>query len=297
MGGIQYVYWPGTTTRLTPWMLHCLQKLDADLRRNFGVHLVLDSSQGQRGIRTEQEQVDLFLSRYRLQASGNGPFGDVRYWKGRRYVRHSGPGTVKQPDGSNHEIQGTNAAIDVADSGGAGIGTMGSERSNWLRDNAENYGLEPEGFEFGEAWHYKIPNIFTPVPASAVGADVPKEDEMEAYVIAPNGAVVHLFSGGRHVFGSQQEYETYGQEVQFIRDRGGLEMAPVPALSNVVKVTWATFERLRKNFGVPDDGAFQGETIDVDKLAKDLAARMGYDITAVRAAVRAELASLTLKAG
>lgn len=165
MGGISYVYWPGTTTRLTPWMLHCLQKLDADLRRLFGVHLVLDSSVTQRGIRTYGEQVSLFLSRYRVQASGNGPFGDVRYWQGRRYVRHSGLGTVAQPETSNHEIQGTKAAVDLADSGGPGIGSMGSARSNWLRANAANYGLIPEGFGFNEAWHYAIPNIFNAVPA------------------------------------------------------------------------------------------------------------------------------------
>lgn len=183
MGGIQYVYWPGTTTRLTPWMLYCLQLLDADLQRLFGVRLALDSSVTQRGIRTNQEQVALFLSRYRPQASGSGPFGDVRYWRGRRYVRYSGLGTVAQPDTSNHEIQGDKAAIDLADTGGAGIGTMGSERSNWLRKNAANYGLIPEGFGFAEAWHYAVPNIFTPVPAGNVSppqdpepAPIPLED-------------------------------------------------------------------------------------------------------------------------
>lgn len=169
MGGIQYVYWPGTSTRLTPWMLYCLQRLDADLQRLFGVRLALDSSVTQRGIRTSQEQVDLFLSRYRLQASGSGPFGDVRWWQGRRYVRHSGAGTVAAPGGSNHEIQGSTAAVDVADSGGAGIGTMGSARSNWLRANASRYGLVPEGFSFNEAWHYSIPNIFAAVPAGGGG--------------------------------------------------------------------------------------------------------------------------------
>lgn len=140
-----------------------------------------------------------------------------------------------------------------------------------------------------------------PTPASieeALRVNETKEIEaMEAYVTVPSGAVVHLFPGGRHVFASQQEYETYGREVQFIRDRGGLDMAPIPALSNVVGVSWATFERLRDNFGVPDDDAFGGGTIDVEALAKDLATRMGFDPSAVRAAVRAELASLTLKAG
>lgn len=166
MGGIQYVYWPGTTTRLTPWMLYCLQRLDADLRRLFGVRLTLDSSQTQRGIRTYQEQVDLFLSRYRVQAFGWGPYKDARWWKGKRYVRHSGLGTVAQPGTSNHEIQQNYyGAVDLADSGGPGIGTAGSERSNWLKENAARYGLEPEGFKFKEAWHYRVPNIFQAVPS------------------------------------------------------------------------------------------------------------------------------------
>lgn len=183
MGGIHYVYWMGA--RLTPWMLYCLQLLDADLRRLFDVRLVLHS---RAGIRTHEEQKELFLSRYRLQSSGSGPFGDVRWWQGRRYVRHSGDGTVAPPSESNHEIQGTTAAVDVADSGGAGIGTMGSARSNWLRANAAKYGLIPEGFKFREAWHYAIPNIFNAVPGSpAGGADSSKprpvvdevqEDEM-----------------------------------------------------------------------------------------------------------------------
>ncbi|WP_341935350.1 hypothetical protein MRBLWO14_000997 [Microbacterium sp. LWO14-1.2] len=173
MGGMQYVYWMGA--RLTPWMLYCLKLLDADLRRLFGVSLVLHSTAG---IRLHEEQKALFLSRYQLQASGTGPYGDVRWWQGRRYVRHSGDGTVAPPSESNHEIQGTTAAVDVADSGGAGIGTMGSARSNWLRANASKYGLIPEGFKFKEAWHYAIPDIFRAVPAG--GADAPEVTEPES---------------------------------------------------------------------------------------------------------------------
>lgn len=184
MGGINYVYWGNT--RLTPWMFYCLSLLDADLRRLFGVHLTLDSSDTQRGIRTHEEQVNLFLSRYRPQAIGSGPFGDVRRWNGTRYVRHSGLGTVAQPGTSNHEIQGTSAAIDLADSGDAGIGTMGSNRSNWLRANAGKYGLEPEGFDFNEAWHYRISGIFRvpPTPPAPVQSE---EDDMR--LITWNGAV------------------------------------------------------------------------------------------------------------
>lgn len=197
MGGIQYVYWPGTTTRLTPWMLYCLKRLDADLQRLFGVRLLLDSSNTQRGIRTYQEQVDLFLSRYRVQAFGKGPYGDARWWKGKRYVRHSGLGTVAQPGTSNHEIQKNYyGAVDLADSGGPGIGTAGSIRSNWLKANAAKYGLEPEGFKFKEAWHYRVPNIFRAVPAGTVTPpkpSVPKPALPILKEIAKMDTVTHVY--------------------------------------------------------------------------------------------------------
>lgn len=268
MGGVEYVDWPGTSTRLTPWMLHCLQLLDADLRRNFNVHLVLDSSQGQRGIRTAQEQVNLFLSRYRLQASGGGPFGDVRYWQGRRYVRYSGLGTVKQPGGSNHEIQGSSAAIDVADSGGAGIGTMGSERSNWLRANAHRYGLIPEGFEFSEAWHYKIPNIFTPVPASSGAGTTkpgqkatPQGGKMVIYARREHdGLIVAIPEGGKvYNFKTVAEYNRHRNTIATINGQRAATGVPLvtlpPALEGTKDVRIVTMPSESLNDLIHSQGA------------------------------------------
>ena len=250
MGGIQYVYWMGA--RLTPWMLYCLQLLDADLRRLFGVHLVLDPS---KGIRTEAEQTAIFLDRYRLQATGSGPFNDVRWWNGRRYVRHSGLGTVAPPRTSNHEIQGTTAAVDVADSGGAGIGTMGSARSNWLRANASKYGLVPEGFNFNEAWHYAIPNIFNAVPAG--GANIipaeqepePEEDEMKStynwwidgkgqqqnivFAIGGNGMVDHwTSSNGPYNTEHIRQYDLAGPGHKVEADHGDALLAKLSETRN-----------------------------------------------------------------
>ena len=170
MGGLSYEWRDGS--RLTPWMNYCMSLLDAELRRRFGVALIVTS-----GIRTYQEQVDIFLSRYRLQATGSGPYGDVRWWEGRRYVRYSGLGTVAAPGTSNHEIQGSKGAVDLADTGGPGIGTMVSERSNWLRANAATYGLIPEGFAFKEAWHYAVPNIFQTPPTPNPQPVPPEEEE------------------------------------------------------------------------------------------------------------------------
>lgn len=45
--------------------------------------------------RTYQQQVDIFLSRYEPQGKGSGPFGDVRYWRGVRYVRVRGASNAR----------------------------------------------------------------------------------------------------------------------------------------------------------------------------------------------------------
>ena len=162
-----YVYRNGS--RLTPWMAHCVDQLAAAFKKRWGLDLIVSS-----GIRTHQEQIDIFLDRYRIQAVGRGPFNDVRWWKGKRYVRVSGAGTVAQPGTSNHEIQGSAAAVDFRDSGkDKGVLTIGTARSNWLKANAPRFGLEPEGFKFGESWHYRIPGIYREVPKPAGGSSKP----------------------------------------------------------------------------------------------------------------------------
>lgn len=168
-----YVYRDGS--RLTPYMLYQINRADADFFKRFGCHLLVTS-----GIRTNAEQTRIFLSKYRLQATGSGPYGDVRWWQGRRYVRHVGGGTVAAPSTSNHEIQGTKAAADLRDSGsGPGVATGGNERADWLRAKASKYGLVPEGYGFGEPWHYAVLNIFNNVPGSGVAAGGGSSSESE----------------------------------------------------------------------------------------------------------------------
>ncbi|WP_311257328.1 M15 family metallopeptidase [Microbacterium sp. WCS2018Hpa-9] len=243
MGGIEYVYWDGA--RLTPWMKHCLERLDADLRRLFGVHLTLDSS---KGIRLNSEQRAIFLDRYRPQSSGSGPFGDVRWWNGVRYVRRSGLGTVAQPGTSNHEIQGSTAAVDLADSGGSGIGTMGSARSNWLRRNAGNYGLVPEGFNFNEAWHYAVPNIFNPVPAGGLSKpeapplSAKASTKMTIYARRDDGLVVAIPEGGpTYNYQSAAEYNRHRETVAAVngqRQKDGQPLVTLPpVLGSIVTMT------------------------------------------------------------
>lgn len=184
MGGtINYVHRDGS--RLTPWMLYVINRANVEFKARFGCELLVTS-----GIRTHQEQIDIFLSKFRVQWAGGGPYGDVRWWQGKRYVRHAGGGTVAAPGTSNHEVQGTKAAVDLRDSGrDAGVATGGNARANWLRANAARLGLVPSGYGFGEPWHYDIPDIFRTPPATPAGgaskpaAPTPKEIIMATEVI------------------------------------------------------------------------------------------------------------------
>lgn len=166
-GSIEYVWRDGS--RLTPWMLYVITVLDAELWRLFGVHVIVTSA-----IRLHQEQINIFLDRYRVQWVGKGKYGDVRWWKGKRYVRVSGAGTVAPPGKSNHEIQGgSTAAFDLRDTGrDAGITVKNSVRGRWFREVfMPKWGMDPEGDGFQEGWHSRIRNIFRTPPASAAGGN------------------------------------------------------------------------------------------------------------------------------
>ena len=66
--------------------------------------------------RTLEEQQRFFFERYVPQPSGDGPFGDVRWYAGVRYVRGSGAAAAI-PGTSNH---GLGLAVDVVDYGMVG---------------------------------------------------------------------------------------------------------------------------------------------------------------------------------
>lgn len=157
--------WRGNA-RVTPYMAYQLDRLDADLRRLFGVGLVANS-----GIRIPQEQIDIFLQRYVTAGNVNGrKVYDTRWWNGQLWYRISAAGTVAAPGSSNHEIQGTKAAVDIADTGSdAGITSKNSVRGRWIRANAPNYDLVASGDSFGEGWHFDINNIFAAVPGQPSG--------------------------------------------------------------------------------------------------------------------------------
>lgn len=98
--------------------------------------------------RTLAEQERFFFERYKKQATGDGPFGDVRWYKGARYVRVTGaPAAI--PGTSNH---GWGLAVDVDDFGA--YGTSGNARSRAVTPILEKHGwTDDEGSSIGEPWH------------------------------------------------------------------------------------------------------------------------------------------------
>ena len=185
-----YVYRDGS--RLTPYMLQQINKLDADYNKTFGYRILVSS-----GIRLAQEQIDIFLARYVKAADIRGrKVYDTRVWNGVIWYRISSAGTVATPGTSNHEIQGNKAAVDLRDSGpDAGVTVAGSKRSNWLRANCSKYGLVASGFSFGEAWHYDVLNIWGAGVSGSGGSPVSSSVKSNqtyliqiGYDLGPSGA-------------------------------------------------------------------------------------------------------------
>jgi|GEM_PF-3331842 len=91
-------------------------------------------------------QERIFRERYRVLWSGSGPYGDVRYWQGVRWVRVTGAAAAV-PGTSNH---GWGKAVDCS-----GLGGFGGTRFRQLAALAPSYGFtNTEGRSVGEAWHW-----------------------------------------------------------------------------------------------------------------------------------------------
>lgn len=99
--------------------------------------------------RTLQEQKNLFFSRYKVQLFGRGPYGDVRWYRGKRYVRVSGAAAAR-PGTSNH---GWGLAIDIANFGGVGNFNH-PNRSRALPILRKHGFSDTEGRKVGEPWHF-----------------------------------------------------------------------------------------------------------------------------------------------
>ncbi|MBN9210503.1 MAG: hypothetical protein BGO45_04590 [Microbacterium sp. 71-36] len=134
------------------------------------------------GDREPAEQVDLFVTRFLQQATGSGPFGDVRWWDGSawgygggtRWVRWSSAGTVAVPGTGNHEKRRSD---DLAWPYNAV--TTAHLRA---REIAARHNITCDGLGFGEPWHWTFWGALGVIgsPASTGNATpIPKEwDEM-----------------------------------------------------------------------------------------------------------------------
>lgn len=170
--------------RLTPYMYYQIERLNADVKKLFGVEIIVSS-----GIRLPQEQIDVFLQRYVTAANIRGrKVYDTRVWRGVRYYRISAAGTVAVPGTSNHEVQGSRGAVDIRDTGSdAGVTNKNSTRGRWIRANAWRYGLVASGDGFNEGWHFDMLAIFTAVPAGGGSNPFPNPDQqipLEVYDMA-----------------------------------------------------------------------------------------------------------------
>lgn len=159
---------------VTLYMKYVLERVDAWLQKNYGLRLVCRD-----GIRTYDKQKSIFLARYVTAANLRGrKVYDTRWWEGQLWYRIDATGTVATPGSSNHEVQGTGdaarAAVDIADSGAdAGITVKNSARGRAMRAAAAELGIEPEGDNFAEGWHWLIRGINRAVPGQGGSTPAP----------------------------------------------------------------------------------------------------------------------------
>jgi hypothetical protein len=121
----------------------------------FGKRLIVTGA-----LRSYATQERIFRERYQVQWVGGGAYGDVRWWKGTRYVRRFGTAAAAVPGTSNH---GSGDAIDVKtlrESGDpshdvAVVFTSWSDkdRVRFLKVAAEHGWDDEEGRRVNELWH------------------------------------------------------------------------------------------------------------------------------------------------
>lgn len=75
-------------------------------------------------------------------------------------------------------------------------------------------------------------------------------EPMEVIVKAPNGVVVHLMPGHKHNFATVGEYNTFRDQVNFLRNAGVSNLMALPELSKVPGVTWDTFNYICLYLGI-----------------------------------------------
>lgn len=125
------------------------------------------------GDRETADQIAIFVDRYDQRATGTGPYGDVRYWDGSRdgypggtrWVRVKAGGTVAAPRTSNHEARRSNDLAMPYNSD-----TAAHARARQL---APRFGIECDGINFSEWWHWTFRGPLGTIGELAGGAATP----------------------------------------------------------------------------------------------------------------------------
>ncbi|EQM83431.1 hypothetical protein [Microbacterium maritypicum] len=158
--------------------------LSADLEREGLPAMVVND-----GDREEQDEIDVFLARFRPQASGVGSFNDVRWWRGVRYVRFSPLGTVAPPGTGNH---GKRRANDLGYPYNSD--TPAHRRAQVL---AKRHNITCEGMGFREWWHWTFWGPLGAIASAAGGGNTTRpEDIMNAEQEKKLDAVLQALGAG-----------------------------------------------------------------------------------------------------
>lgn len=131
-----------TTVQIAPG--HSLSKAGADSYFRMQV-MGMPSGGINDSYRSHATQRALFLARYtpRPQSQGNGPYNDVRWYEGVRYVRTSALGSVAVP-GSSKSRHETGLALDISTSSAA---------YEWIKRYGRDHGWVSD--VPGEPWHFE----------------------------------------------------------------------------------------------------------------------------------------------
>jgi hypothetical protein len=144
--------------------------------------------------RTLQEQIDVFLRRYRVQWIDDGPFNDVRYWQGVRYVRFQGA-AVAVP-----------GSLTARHTFGRALDLNGATKA-WVRANGHRYGWIPDVVR-NEDWHMEyqphrdvvqVSNPGTSLPAVPTVPDLPDLDSLIPEPIPEPEAVTNVVAIIRNI--------------------------------------------------------------------------------------------------
>lgn len=202
--------------------------------------------------RPRSVQEDIFLDRYRTQATGSGPFNDVRHYNGRRYVRVQGYAAAI-PGTSNH---GWGRAVDVADMGG-----FSNSRYRALSALAPYYGWSnAAGRRIGEWWHWE----YTYANDASARRTPPRRLTVTTEQVRAMQRVLHVTDDGK--WGVNTDHAALA--VREASVWGGHQFPwGVRAVQRVIGVhpsgRWgkasgaahdATVERMQRVLGVADDG-------------------------------------------